>query len=229
MVRTQPEARSIVRDIADYIGKRGVIAGGCIRDIVLDREPKDYDVFIYKKMWFDEIVEKKGIFDAVPEKNDFPIQYGSFEVYNATYKGRVVQLICHPDYEPKSKWNDFMEEKDHLNGSEIVNRFPFTINMMYVDPETRRIQIDDKARTALKGRELVFNPDCVPPYPRRALVVASLTKRMFYLADKLGWTISMPMLQQIFDQYRHIDELSDKEWDPSITVKEEFNAFMSPF
>lgn len=205
------EPRSIVREILEYIGIKGIVAGGALRDIVLDRQPKDYDVFLFKKMWLDEITSKHGIFDTIPKRVEYPKHYGSFEIWNTTLHGEVVQIIWSPAFEPVRKIENFLQEADHLTGQEIVDRFPFTVNMIYAD-HRRKIYIQPRAREALRGRKLIYNVGCVPPHPRGELIVKTMLKRAFYLAAKLNWTLPMSTIDTICAKHYYVDELSNREW-----------------
>ena len=97
------EPRQIAREIIDYIGDKGVIAGGAVRDIVMERIPKDYDIFIFGETDFIEIIERKGIFDKIPKVCEAPFGiiegYNKFTVWNTTLHGEPIQIIWAKEFE----------------------------------------------------------------------------------------------------------------------------------
>jgi len=202
------EPKAIVDKIINYIKKRGVVAGGAVRDIVLGRIPKDYDVFIFGLEDFHHIIKIKGIFDRIPTEteNPFASKYPSmFEVYNTTLSGNPVQIIWNPNYlgtGSKSWWSRY---SDTLTGEEVVGGFDFTINMMYVDSK-KQYHITDEAETALKKRLIVFNKNHSSALAGPMASVNHLFRRMVYLADKLGFTIDSKAVDNIYKKYTPYDK-----------------------
>ena len=219
------EPRQIVREIVDYIGERGMVAGGAIRDILLGLTPTDYDIFVYTHKAFDELIKEKGIFDYPFEPAGGQHMYAgdagcSFTVYNSKLHGQDVQLIyCTAyeewDYGDGFPFGPFQEAKliKVLSAREIVYRFPFMVNMAYAD-HNRKIVVTEEARYAMKRKEMIFsghhrNSNSLMPGD---VVVEHLYKRLFYLAHKLGYTIPQATLDQICEKYDFYDELSNRVW-----------------
>lgn len=206
------EPRQIVKQILDYVGKRGIIAGGAIRDIILEQTPKDYDVFIYKKIWHTEIVEQKGIFDKKPEKVSARDLYGAdmrFEVWNTTLQGEAVQIIYCEEYENGDNLG-FAFSREHITSDGIVQRFPFTVNMVYATHRGKIVVLPD-AKKAFNSRQMIFNKN-LGRYPSANYAIPFMYKRVFYLATKIGFTIPWATLKNIDAIGYHIDELDDRGW-----------------
>jgi hypothetical protein len=207
MVRPQQN----VKEIVDFVGERGIIAGGAIRDIILERTPKDYDLFIFKQTWYEEIVGQKGIFDKVPEpalqqsaSNMSILLYGNFLVYNTTLYGQDVQIIYSPDFESSMK-------KGHITEEGIIQRFPFTVNMVYVNRK-HKIIVGSASIKAFSQRQMIYNPNHRTSSSRPCILVPHLYRRVFYLADKLGYTIPQATLDAIDRDKDYEDELSNRIW-----------------
>lgn len=214
--------RTIVREIIEHIGPRGVVAGGAIRDIVLKRQPKDYDVFIFDKADYKAITTERGVFDRVPTKmtlTEMPGPHGmKYEpqlfVYETELHGELIQLIWSKRYgEYRPAWI-VSEEDDRpiMNGNIVVGKFPFTINMMYVD-QRRKIEIDPRATKAREAKIITLNPMVDSAYQSRRATLAHLLRRAVYLADKLGYRLPSKTLDDIYSRYNVWDEeLEEVVW-----------------
>jgi len=197
--------KDIIKEIMRYIGSRGIVAGGAVRDLVLGRKPKDIDVFIFYEKDFRRIV-KRGIFDKKPQKTERPFEANypsTFEVYNTTLHGYPVQLI----------WNDHVEEtfKKNIRATDIINCFDFTINMMYIGGKrnvfsprvvlSTNIFITDEAQESINERRIIFNPGHHSGISSSAGTAKFLMKRMVYLACKLDFVIAPNTIQQVIEKY----------------------------
>lgn len=199
--------KDIIKEIMSYIGSKGIVAGGAVRDLVLGRKPKDIDVFIFYEKDFRRIV-KRNIFDIQPQKTErpFEVDYPStFEVYNTTLHGYPVQLI----------WNDHVEEtfKKNIRAIDIINCFDFTINMMYIHGRGDDIFITDQAQDALNEHRIVFNPQHLSGLSSISGTAKFLIKRMIYLACKLDFVVAPNTIQQILDMYNNSCILESVQWE----------------
>ena len=204
------EPKKVIDKIINYIGKHGVVAGGAVRDVVLGRVPKDYDVFIFGMDDFMGIIKKKGIFDKKPQKTERPFasRYPvMFEVYNTTLSKHPVQIIWNPRYTSEgstSWWGRHFDLRQAVTGEEVVSGFDFTINMMYVD-HNKTYHITDEAETALRKRLIIFNKRHSPALAGPMASVNHLFRRMVYLADKLGFIIDSKAVKNIYQKYEPSD------------------------
>lgn len=216
------EPRAIIKEILAYIGDRGVIAGGAVRDIVLKRIPKDYDVFVFGKEDFDEITSQKGIFDKKPLENKAPFEviegYARFTVWNTSLHGEPVQLIWSRDFEKGSLGqNRELGINTSITPLQLVEGFPFTINMMWVD-RRHKIQITKAAEEAIRDKCMIYNRDHRRPGSDHNRVVAYTIRRGVHLANKLGFRLGLPMVKKIFAEHYgtwRVDELDNRKWTKS--------------
>ena len=201
------EPKKVIDKIINYIGKRGVVAGGAVRDITLGRAPKDYDIFIFYRDDFEGLVTKKGIFDEIPTKavSAFASRYPvSFWVYNTTLSGLPIQIIWNSKYtEEGSPWWRIYSKT--TTGEEVVGGFDFTINMMYVDYK-KIYHITNKATTALKKKKIVFNKNHSSGFFEPMVSVDFLFHRMVYLANKLDFIIDSRAIANVYQKYQPYDE-----------------------
>jgi poly(A) polymerase len=108
-------------------GYRALLAGGCVRDMLLGVAPKDYDIATNAKpdevaAIFDEVIpvgREFGVQIVVIEQTHFEV--ATFRVDGPYADGR------HPSYV------EFSSEK------EDAKRRDFTINALFFDPETRKV------------------------------------------------------------------------------------------
>ena len=202
----------IVKNIATHVGHSGVIAGGCCRDIVLGRTPKDYDVFVYDQRDFSRLVEDKESFFDKPFKETqerLPTDcYGGkrVDIMNTTYEGELVQLI-YPSYLFPA---DFLDVDLDRNPQSVIETFPFTINQMYYYVSKEEIRQSSEAEEALRRCQILFNADHRSAM-RTDEIHRYLMVRMVYLADKLGYTIPQQAIDDIYDRHKiyHDEDVSD--------------------
>jgi hypothetical protein len=212
------EPKEIISKIIDHIQIGGVVAGGSVRDLVLKRIPKDYDIFIFEEIVFGEIVKKKGIFDEVPQKAK-PVKpvntcrYPStFSVYNTTLDGKPVQIIWSPYYSERRNRDWFSMHKIKTTGEDVVMGFDFTINMIYVDSE-KKVHITDEAKTAIQNKRIIFNQNHKSSYATALNTCEHLVKRMVYLADKLDFKVAPNTLSKIYNKYTPMEkDMEMMEW-----------------
>jgi hypothetical protein len=213
-----------MKDIMGYIGDCGVIAGGSVRDVVLGLKPKDYDVFFFDFNQFSKITSQRGIFDV--ESQEREVKSGAYlgkqyTVFNTTLQGEVVQLIWQEDF---LHWNPFDDLKvnkcpknsKNFTGKDVVDRFDYTINMMYYDHKHDTF-ITPQARHAIKRRQIIFNNNHQSAFSNPVAIVNHMTKRMIYLAEKLDYTIPLLTVKALFKRYGEGDHwmadiLDTLEW-----------------
>ena len=122
----QSEAVSIVHQLRKN-GNKAYLCGGCVRDLLLDRKPKDYDI----------------VTDATPDEVkkifrrtiDVGVQFGVVKVLIKKNCFEVATFRSDGEYQDgrRPKNISFSSEK------EDALRRDFTINGMFLDPETNTI------------------------------------------------------------------------------------------
>lgn len=193
------EPKNIMKNIMNYLGSWAVIGGGSVRDVVLNRTPKDYDIFFLEFRHFREIVEQRGIWDKDPTEirvRSGPYLGTEYVVFNTTLQGEAVQLI----WQDRSRPSYFSSFKSKISGEDVIDRFDFTINMMFYDFH-HDIFISPEARYALNRREVIFNHNHQSAFLSRVAILNYMTKRMLYLAEKLNYIIPLSTAKALFERY----------------------------
>lgn len=123
-------SRELVRKIADVIaskGGRAMLVGGCVRDSLLGKEPKDFDVEVYymDSAMLRTILESFGNVNAVGE---------SFQVYKL---GEIDVSLPRRERKVGRGHKGFEVEGDpHMTFAEASSRRDFTINALMEDALT---------------------------------------------------------------------------------------------
>ena len=109
------------------LSEKTFIAGGAIASLVLDEEPKDFDV------WFHDIEAWNAVITAMPMAPDRTSKYS----FTYTVNGRVFQLV-----------------RSRLGSPEKVTKtFDFRHTQAYFDPLGLRLVADEEF---IKAKQLVF-------------------------------------------------------------------------
>ena len=123
-------SRELVRKIADVIaskGGRAMLVGGCVRDSLLGKEPKDFDVEVYymDSAMLRTILESFGNVNAVGE---------SFQVYKL---GEIDVSLPRRERKVGRGHKGFEVEGDpHMTFAEASSRRDFSINALMEDALT---------------------------------------------------------------------------------------------
>jgi len=163
-------------------GVQCCVAGGAIRDLHLDLQPKDYDIFFWDEASFKKAISSFNFREcnqSYPDKENWMIAEGVVE-------GESVQLIYHPD-----------REAGH---EAVIEQFDYTINMASWTSEG--LHTPPEFLEAIKNRELVINPLRANFVPYGRHEVMSLLKRGKYLSKKLTIEFERKMarrVQELFD------------------------------
>jgi poly(A) polymerase len=114
-------ARAVVRRLAEA-GHRALLAGGCVRDLVLGRRPKDYDVAtgarpeqvreLFERVWF--VGRSFGVCQVLQDGE--PIEVATFRRESDYRDGRRPEQV------------------EFCDAEEDARRRDFTINGMFWDP-----------------------------------------------------------------------------------------------
>ncbi len=159
-----PELGGIVRDL-NASGFRALVAGGAVRDDLLGREPKDFDVEVYG-VSFDvlaQLLERYGRIDLVGR---------SFGVVKLTVTGGRVYDFSLPRRDSKTgrTHRGFLVTFDPgITPEEAASRRDFTINAMAYDPVADRILDFFGGRQDLENRVLRATSEAFREDPLRVL------------------------------------------------------------
>ena len=118
------------KDIIDlFIKHKAMIAGGCLRDIIMGIEPKDYDLFfIDEDDWINFVEESKTL------SNVEEIQFLSQKVLNNKPKLNV-KKVKYDDLTLDCIYYLHVQKYEH-----ITETFDFTCNMLSYNFETKKLE-----------------------------------------------------------------------------------------
>ncbi|MCE9499073.1 MAG: polynucleotide adenylyltransferase PcnB [Leptospira sp.] len=158
------EALKIIHRLNKF-GYKAYLVGGGVRDILLGRKPKDFDVVTSATP-----NQIKGVF------NNCRIIGKRFKIVHVLFKGNVIEVSTFrslPEYKlgkPKSD-QDYLIKRDNKYGSakEDAARRDFSINALYYDPRNDSIidfvggfeDIKNKILRAIGDPEISFKEDPV--------------------------------------------------------------------
>ncbi len=119
-----PKEVSYVTDTLENAGFEAYLVGGCVRDILMDREPKDWDITTNAKP--DQII---GLFNKTVYENEF----GTVLVIQEDVPRETLRQIEVTPYRVETKYSDF-RHPDEVKFSEKLEddlkRRDFTVNAM---------------------------------------------------------------------------------------------------
>lgn len=138
----------LVRPIAESVraqGGRALLVGGCVRDELLGREPKDLDLEIFgiEASSLRTLLERLGQVDAVGQ---------SFAVYKIA--GLDVALPRRESKAGRGHKGFIVDGDPHLSVTEAARRRDFTVNAISRDPLTNEIVDPFDGQVDLKARRL---------------------------------------------------------------------------
>jgi putative nucleotidyltransferase with HDIG domain len=141
LIEKIPKEVSYVTDVLEKAGFEAYLVGGCVRDLIMDREPKDWDVTTNAKP--DQII---GLFDKTVYENDF---------------GTVgVHVPC----------ETYLEGVTHGTESMIIEVTPYRIEAKYSDfRHPDEVKFSDKLEDDLKRRDFTVNAMAYGPADAKAL------------------------------------------------------------
>ena len=131
-----------VVEILHKAGYDGYLVGGCVRDLLLGKVPKDFDVTTDAKP-----EEVKKLFDRAR------IIGRRFRLVHVRFRGETVEVATYradPNRSKKSKWFNWSSKQKPVGGritddnvyGDIEDdsiRRDFTVNALYYDPSTERV------------------------------------------------------------------------------------------
>ncbi|MFA6353960.1 MAG: HD domain-containing protein [Candidatus Paceibacterota bacterium] len=174
-----PKEVSHVTDTLEKAGFEAYLVGGCVRDLLMDKEPKDWDITTNAKP--EQII---GLFEKTVYENTFgtvgvcvPFFDDTQDVSRETLEGNVSQetskykIIEVTPYRIEAKYSDFRhpdEVKFSDSLEDDLKRRDFTINSMALSPKGQLIDlfngikdIKDKTLKAVGNSDDRFTEDAL--------------------------------------------------------------------
>src|ERR1035437_1392265 len=119
-----PKEVSYVTDTLEKAGFEAYLVGGCVRDLIMDREPKDWDITTSAKP--DQII---GLFKKTVYENEF----GTVMVIQENVSQETLRQIEVTPYRIEAKYSDFRHPDEVKFSDKLednLKRRDFTINAM---------------------------------------------------------------------------------------------------
>jgi tRNA nucleotidyltransferase (CCA-adding enzyme) len=175
MAVTEPELARAIADQVRARGGRALLVGGCVRDELLGRPPKDFDLEVFGVAAGDlrALLESFGRVDAVGE---------SFAVYKVA--GLDVSLPRRESKAGRGHTGFTVEGDPSLSFDEAARRRDFTINAISRDPLTGEIIDPFGGREDLEARRLrVVDPETFADDSLRVLRALQFAARFELTVD----------------------------------------------
>ena len=149
MAQPTPNARLAAVEIITKLREKGHIAylaGGCVRDALLDTEPKDYDIATNATP--DQV---QAIF---PNSAAVGAAFGVVIVYTTAPKGQPRFVTEVATFRAEGAYSDGRrpDEVRFTNAQEDANRRDFTINGLFAEPASQGAQGEDRIIDYVNGR-----------------------------------------------------------------------------
>jgi tRNA nucleotidyltransferase (CCA-adding enzyme) len=132
-----PKEVSYVTDMLEEAGFEAYLVGGCVRDLLMDREPKDWDVTTNAKP--EEIIK---LFPKTVYENEF----GTVMVIQEEVSRETLRQIEVTPYRIETKYSDFRHPDEVKFSDKLeddLKRRDFTINAMAFRNEKNNFGITD--------------------------------------------------------------------------------------
>lgn len=190
----------VVREVHDTLTKAGYqayLVGGCVRDLVIGREPKDWDITTNAKP---EEIQK--LFPETFYEND----YGTVGVVTTSEDPKLKVVEVTP-YRIEGKYSnarhpDEVTFSDNL--SDDLKRRDFTINAIAYDPASNELIDEHGGEADLKAKRIKTVGDAHARFEEDALRML----RAIRLAAELDFTIEAGTMQGIAAQAAQLGKIS---------------------
>src|ERR1035437_7292775 len=149
-----PKEVSYVTDTLEKAGFEAYLVGGCVRDLIMDREPKDWDITTSAKP--DQII---GLFKKTVYENTF----GTVMVIQEDVPQESLRQIEVTPYRIEAKYSDFRHPDEVKFSDKLeddLKRRDFTVNAMALDSKGQLVDLFGGVKD-IKDKMLkaVGNPD----------------------------------------------------------------------
>jgi len=191
-----PEIEALCKTLRDA-GFQAYLVGGCVRDLLLDREPKDWDITTNAKP---EEIQK--LFPETFYEND----YGTVGVVTQSEDPRLKVVEITP-YRIEGKYSNARHPDEIRFGEaleEDLERRDFTINAIAYDPSTQELVDKHGGLEDLKRRTIATVGD---PHERFAEDALRML-RAVRLSAELDFSIDAKTTQGIAAQAAQLSKIS---------------------
>jgi putative nucleotidyltransferase with HDIG domain len=189
-----------IREVHDALKKAGYkayLVGGCVRDLMLTREPKDWDITTSAKP---EEIQK--LFDETFYENDF----GTVGVVTQSENPKLKVVEVTP-FRLEGKYSDARRPDEVIFSDDLeddLKRRDFTINAIAYDPQTGELVDLHNGEEDLKRKLIVTVGDASQRFEEDALRML----RAVRIAAELGFAIDSGVMAGIASQAAQLGKIS---------------------
>ncbi|MBI3888360.1 HD domain-containing protein [Candidatus Nomurabacteria bacterium] len=170
LIQKIPKEVSHVTETLEKAGFEAYLVGGCVRDLIIGREPKDWDVTtnakpeqiigLFEKTVYENTFGTVGVVISFGGTQDVPRETGDEVVPRETPENMMIEVT---PYRIEAKYSDFRhpdEVKFSENLSDDLKRRDFTINALAMDSKGHVTDLFEGIKD-IKDKTLraVGNPD----------------------------------------------------------------------
>ena len=209
LINKIPKEVSQVTDKLEESGFEVYLVGGCVRDIIMDRNPKDWDITTNAKP--EEIIK---LFEKTVYENDF----GTVAVIQEDVTQETLRKIEVTPYRNEAKYSDFRHPDKVIFSDKLeedLKRRDFNINSIALSPRGNIIDpyegikdIDNKIIRTVGNSDERFKEDAL-----RIL-------RAVRFAVQLNFSISHEITESILNNAHLIKEISQER------IRDEFSKII---
>jgi tRNA nucleotidyltransferase (CCA-adding enzyme) len=196
---TIPEKVSFVTQALKKAGYEAYLVGGCVRDIFMGKEPKDWDITTNATP--EQVVP---LFEKAVHENDFGMVAVVDENEPADSPFRTIEVTTYRSETTytNNRHPDAIDYAETL--AEDVQRRDFTMNAMAYDVETGNIQDFYKGQEAIDAKSIVTVGDPHDRFEEDALRML----RAIRFAAQLNFTIEAETKNAIKKYARNLESIS---------------------
>jgi tRNA nucleotidyltransferase (CCA-adding enzyme) len=231
MKKSIPQTILNLAQAIQTVGGRALLVGGCVRDMLLDREPKDFDIEVYglapEKLadlasTFGEVIDVGKAFGILKLRAENSPSFmgeleGALEIDLAIPRSDSKVADGHKGFD--------VRVDPSMSPADAVRRRDFTINAIMMDPLTGEVIDPTGGATDLEKKILrVVDPTLFGDDPLRVLRALQFVARFDLTVDPESMNImkaAVPSLKELSperlrDEWRKLLVLSEK---PSIGLQ----------
>ncbi len=174
------------------------LVGGCVRDLILKRKPKDWDITTNANP---EQIQ------ALFVKTFYENQYGTVGIVNEETTDETLKVIEVTPYRIETTYSDFRHPDKVTFSKNLVDdlkRRDFTINAIAYDEENETLVDPYKGQQDIKDKVIraVGKPE------ERFLEDALRILRAVRFASELGFTINMDTKKAMMLHVKHLESIA---------------------
>ena len=197
---TQSDVPDVVRNVADTLenaGFKAYLVGGCVRDLLIGKRPKDWDVTTDAKP--DEIA---GLFEETYQNNDF----GTVGVVSET-DDPTVKVVEVTPFRVEGQYSDARRPDSVTFSTKLsddLKRRDFTINAIAYRPKDNAVVDHFEGQDDLKAERIRAVGDATERFAEDAL----RTMRAIRLAVELDFVIESETMAAIAENSDNLSRIS---------------------